>query len=137
MGNVYFVEAGEYRIRKIDTAGRISTFAGTGEWGDSGDGGPAVSAQLQNHCVGIAADNEGAVYVADGRRIRKIERSGIIDAFAETESWARNWPWTVRVVCTTACAVERRFLLAGANPAQQLSLRLVAARAVRGGNEVD
>ena len=35
------------------------------------------------------------------------------------------------------CAVERRFLLAGANPAQQLSLRLVAARAVYGGNDVD
>ena len=37
----------------------------------------------------------------------------------------------------STCAVERRFLLAGANPAQQLSLRLVAARAVRGGNEMD
>ena len=38
---------------------------------------------------------------------------------------------------TWECAVERRFLLAGANPAQQLSLRLVAARAVYGGNDVD
>ena len=38
---------------------------------------------------------------------------------------------------TATCAVERRFLLAGANPAQQLSLRLVAARAVYGGNDVD
>ena len=88
MGNVYFVEAGEYRIRKIDTAGRISTFAGTGELGNSGDGGPAVSAQLQSYCAGIVADNEGDVYVADRRRIRKIERSGIIDAFAETDSWS-------------------------------------------------
>ena len=43
----------------------------------------------------------------------------------------------VALTCYTSCAVERRFLLAGANPAQQLSLRLVAARAVRGGNEMD
>ena len=44
----------------------------------------------------------------------------------------------IKLYCTgSTCAVERRFLLAGANPAQQLSLRLVAARAVRGGNEMD
>lgn len=85
-GNVYFVEEYKYRIRKIDTEGRISLFAGTGERGDSGDGGPANSAQIQSNCAGIAADNAGNVYVADGRRVRKIDPSGIIDAFAETDA---------------------------------------------------
>ena len=43
---------------------------------------------------------------------------------------------TLNLVRNSLCAVERRFLLAGAKPAQQLSLRLVAARAVHGGNEM-
>ena len=37
----------------------------------------------------------------------------------------------------STCAVERRFRLAGANPVQQLTLRLLAARAVHGGNDMD
>ncbi len=41
-----------------------------------------------------------------------------------------------KVKCSFQCAVERRAFLVGANPTQQLSLRLVAARAVHGGNEM-
>ena len=48
----------------------------------------------------------------------------------------RFTPKTLKFVRNSLCAVERRFLLAGAKPAQQLSLRLVAARAVHGGNEM-
>ncbi len=87
MGNVYFAESWEYRVRKIDIAGMISTFAGTGESGDSGDGSPAKSAQLSDPCQGIAADNAGNVYISDRWRIRKIDPSGVIDEYAESESW--------------------------------------------------
>ena len=55
--------------------------------------------------------------------------AGASRSCTKVQSSASNW--------RTSCAVERRFLLAGANPAQQLSLRLVAARAVYGGNDVD
>ena len=55
--------------------------------------------------------------------------AGASRSCTKPQSVASNW--------RTSCAVERRFLLAGANPAQQLSLRLVAARAVYGGNDVD
>ena len=84
MGNVYFAES-NYRIRKIDTAGMISTVAGTGEWGDAGDGGPASRAQLSDPCRGIAADTAGNIYVRDGNRIRRIDISGVIDAHAEAD----------------------------------------------------
>ena len=84
MGNVYFSES-NYRIRKIDTAGMISTVAGTGDWGDAGDGGPASRAQLSDPCRGIAADTAGNIYVRDGNRIRRIDISGVIDAHAEAD----------------------------------------------------
>ena len=82
-GNVYLVEWRGHRVRKIDVSGAITTLAGTGDWGFSGDGGPAVEAQL-NHPFAIATDADGNVYVAerDGHRVRKIDSSGVITTFA-------------------------------------------------------
>ena len=84
-GNIYVVDARSHRIRRIDSDGEISTFAGTGEDGDEGDGGSATEAQL---CfpAGVAADAEGNVYVADSwnHRIRKIDSDGIIATIAGT-----------------------------------------------------
>ena len=84
-GNVYFADAYNQRIRKIDlSTGIISTFAGSGPvgvsaGGFSGDGGAATNAKL-NVPEGIAFDNLGNLYVADGNnyRIRKINPAGII-----------------------------------------------------------
>ncbi|MEO6940656.1 MAG: T9SS type A sorting domain-containing protein [Candidatus Kapaibacterium sp.] len=71
-GNVYISDQGSNRIRKITaTTGLISTIAGTGIAGFSGDGGPAVLAQL-NSPKGISIDRSGNVYIADGHHIRKI-----------------------------------------------------------------
>ena len=61
----------------------ITTIAGTGVAGFTGDGGPATSAEL-NSPYGVAVDGSSNVYVADGynNRIRKINPSGIITTFA-------------------------------------------------------
>ena len=81
-GNFYFVDAADNRIRKVDTAGVITTFAGSGSLGNSGfsgDGGPAVSAQLSVP-FGLAFDSAGNLYIADtgNGRIRKVDTSGTI-----------------------------------------------------------
>ena len=87
-GNVYIVDAYIYVIRKVNGAGIITTFAGTGVSGSSGDGGLASTAQL-NDPVGISADNSGNVYIADfdNHKIRMVNSAGIITTFAGTGSY--------------------------------------------------
>ena len=84
-GNLYIAEAGapSYRVRKITPAGIITTVAGDGTAGYSGDGGPAASAQL-NVPVAVAADGGGNIYIADSfnARIRMVSPSGIITTVA-------------------------------------------------------
>ena len=63
-GNLYVAELGNNRIRRIDPAGRISTIAGTGKRGFSGDGGPAIKAQLSGPW-GVDIDHLGKIYIAD------------------------------------------------------------------------
>lgn len=73
-GNLYIADTINHRIRRIDgTTGIIETIAGTGLNGFSGDGGPALSAQL-SFPVSIAVDHNGTVYVADenNQRIRVL-----------------------------------------------------------------
>ncbi|SNT43234.1 Sugar lactone lactonase YvrE [Granulicella rosea] len=84
-GNLYIADAGTYRVRKIDTSGIISTIAGNGTTGFSGDGAIGTSASLAN-VGGIAADASGNVYIADigNNRIRKVNAAGIISTFAGT-----------------------------------------------------
>ena len=83
-GNLYLADFGNHRIRKVDTSGIITTVAGTGVAGFSGDGGPATEAQL-NGPTGLAFDHSGNIYIADWTdyRIRKIEAAtGIITTVA-------------------------------------------------------
>lgn len=82
-GNIYFSSYPHDCVRKINTAGIISTVAGTGTAGSSGDGGPATAAQLGDP-RNIAIDNDGNVYISDfaNKRIRKINTSGIISTVA-------------------------------------------------------
>ena len=84
-GNVYIADAGNNLIRRVDPEGVITTFAGTGEAGFSGDGGPAAEAQLDNP-YGLALDSNGNVYIADrsNHRIRRVGPDGVITAFAGT-----------------------------------------------------
>ena len=79
-GNIYISDTRNHRIRRIDaSSGVISTFAGNGTAGSSGDGGPAASAQL-NAPNGIAFDSAGNLFIADygNRRIRRVSKDGII-----------------------------------------------------------
>ncbi|HAS46583.1 MAG TPA: hypothetical protein DCS93_39235 [Microscillaceae bacterium] len=74
-GNIYISDQRNHRIRKVDAiTGNISTIAGTGVAGFSGDGAAATSAQL-NSPVGLAIDGSGNIYIADqsNHRIRKID----------------------------------------------------------------
>jgi len=84
-GNVYFSDYANNRIRKINTAGIISTIAGTGAVGYAGDNGPATSAEL-NFAWGIAVDATGNVIIADqiNCRVRRINTSGIISLVGGT-----------------------------------------------------
>ncbi len=83
--NLYVSEWDGHVIRKVATNGVISTIAGTGVSGYSGDGGAATSAQLQ-HPNGMAFDSAGNLYVANNGSevIRKITPGGIISTWAGT-----------------------------------------------------
>jgi uncharacterized protein (TIGR03437 family) len=83
-GNVYFAENGDSRIRKIDAKSLdISTVAGNGTPGFTGDGSTAISAEL-NSPTGVAVDSAGNLYIADSLncRIRKVASGGSISTFA-------------------------------------------------------
>ncbi len=85
--NIYLTDNGNHALRKINTAGIISTIAGNGLEGFSGDGGPATSARL-DYPAGATMDATGNIYIADygNHRIRKINTSGIISTYAGTGS---------------------------------------------------
>lgn len=82
-GNLYIADTANNSIRKITSAGTISTFAGTGQIGNTGDGGEASKAVL-DHPIGLALDSQGNLYIADtaNNRIRVVGTDGKIDAFA-------------------------------------------------------
>ena len=84
-GNLYIADLANHRIRKVDSTGTITTFAGTGERGFGGDGGPASQAQL-NFPTGVAVDEAGNLYIADwsNARIRKVDGTGTITTIAGT-----------------------------------------------------
>ena len=84
-GNLYIADNGNSVIRKL-TAGVISTIAGNGTFGYSGDGGPAISAQL-NDPEGVSTDPAGNVYIADSSNflVRKVDGgTGVITTAAGT-----------------------------------------------------
>jgi sugar lactone lactonase YvrE len=84
-GNLYVTDSVNNRIRKITPGGVISTYAGTGTYGYSGDGGPATSATFRNP-FGMAIDPSGNIYVADMENhvVREINTSGIVSTVAGT-----------------------------------------------------
>jgi hypothetical protein len=84
-GNIYIADAANSRIRKVNTSGIITTIAGTGTPGYTGDGGAATAATV-NSPVGVAVDGSGNIYIADYNNnvVRMINTSGDISTFAGT-----------------------------------------------------
>ncbi|MBV8632642.1 MAG: Ig-like domain repeat protein [Silvibacterium sp.] len=79
-GNIFIADAYNHRIRKVDTSGNLTTVAGNGTAGFSGDGGPATSASL-NYPFGLAVDSAGNLYIADtlNNRVRIVTPGGTIN----------------------------------------------------------
>ena len=82
-GNLYVTEQTNNRVRKITPQGILSTYAGKGTAGFSGDGGKATGAEL-NLPNGIAFDSKGNLYIADmaNQRVRRVSADGIISTVA-------------------------------------------------------
>jgi len=104
-GDLFIADSYNNRVRRIDhRTGTISTAAGTGERGFSGDGGPATAAEL-HFPEGIALDGAGNLFIADtvNRRIRRVDaRTGVIDTYAGAG--------TVGVNAEGTPALQARFL---------------------------
>jgi poly(3-hydroxybutyrate) depolymerase len=83
--NLYVADSENHRIRKVAANGTVSTIAGTGTAGFSGDGGPAAAAQL-NAPWGLAVDGAGNLLIADtgNHRVRKVAADGTISTVAGT-----------------------------------------------------
>ncbi len=84
-GNIYISDNGNNRIRKVNTAGIISTIAGTGVGAYERDGVPAISTPIFKP-RGIFVDDEGNIFFSDrnNHRVRRIDRNGIISTVAGT-----------------------------------------------------
>ena len=86
-GNLYFSDSVNHVVRKVDTAGIITTLAGTGEPGFSPDGTPAREARLHTPS-GMTVGPDGVVYVSDTRnsRVRVIDADGSLQTVAGSET---------------------------------------------------
>ena len=84
-GNLYISCQSCSKVRRLKTDGRIETVAGTGAFGDSGDGGAATAATFES-IGGLALDRAGRVFVSDtaANRVRVINLNGTISAYAGT-----------------------------------------------------
>lgn len=82
-GEVFFSDSYFHQVFKIDAAGNLQIVAGTGLPGNTGDGGPAIAALLNNP-AGLAFDSAGNLYIADNgnNRIRRVTPAGVITNFA-------------------------------------------------------
>jgi hypothetical protein len=107
-GNVFIAESG--RVRKVDgKTGIISTVAGNGKQGFSGDGGPATAASFGVNTWGFAVDEAGNIYIAgaDNHVVRKVDvRTGTITTVA---GGGNNWPGDggAATAANLACVRER------------------------------
>ncbi|MBU6427785.1 MAG: hypothetical protein KGR26_02120 [Cyanobacteria bacterium REEB65] len=84
-GNLYVAEFGGQRVDRIDPSGKLTVVAGTGTVGDTGDGGPATAASLDQP-VAVLPDGKGDLYIADfgNQRVRMVDSSGMIHTVAGT-----------------------------------------------------
>ena len=84
-GNLYIADFNNHRVRRVNSSGTVTTVAGTGTAGYSGDGGPATSAEI-DFPRGLAVDADGNLYIADYSNdvVREVDGSGTITTVAGT-----------------------------------------------------
>jgi len=85
-GNLYIADQGNASVRKVTPDGIMTTLAGTGQAGFSGDGGPANQAQLSSTMMGLAVDAGNNIYISDGgnNRVRRVSGlDGTITTFVD------------------------------------------------------
>jgi sugar lactone lactonase YvrE len=82
-GSIYVADTENFRLRRIDPAGTITTVAGNGTWGYAGDGGPAAEAKL-GRLADVAVGPDGDIYIADTDNdcVRVVTPDGLISTFA-------------------------------------------------------
>lgn len=82
-GNLFIAETHAHVVRRLDTAGTITTVAGTRMAGRHGDGGPGTAAQL-NQPYGLAVADDGTLYISDrgNVQIRRLRLDGVLDTIA-------------------------------------------------------
>jgi RHS repeat-associated protein len=80
-GSLYIAEESNFRVRKVSPDGTISTVAGTGVAGFSGDGGSATQAKL-TFAERVAVAPDSSLYILDGQRVRRVNNDGIINTVA-------------------------------------------------------
>ncbi|WP_221765825.1 NHL repeat-containing protein [Streptomyces sp. WAC 06783] len=85
LGNLYIADNGNHRIRTVDSAGVITTVAGSGTSGSDGDDGPATTTRI-NRPIGVTVDRAGNLFISeyDGHRVRKVDTDGLITTLAGT-----------------------------------------------------
>lgn len=82
-GNVLIADQNNFRIRRVDTNGIITTVAGTGTYGHTGDGGPATNAEIKS-VASVGLDGANNLYIPDGGDLRRVDTNGIITTVAGT-----------------------------------------------------
>ncbi len=104
-GNLYIADQANFRIRKVDTSGNISTIAGDGTNGYTGDSKAATSAEIGS-AGGIAVDSSGNIYFSDTAQhvIRKIASGGTITTFAGTGTLGFSGDTTDATIAAAAAA---------------------------------
>jgi uncharacterized protein (TIGR03437 family) len=80
-GNLFIADENNSRVRKVSPSGIITTVAGNGQPGYSGDGGPAIAAQV-GYPYGVAVDGAGNLFIATGNVVRKVSPDGLIATVA-------------------------------------------------------
>lgn len=78
-GNLYISDSGNHRIRRRSVDGTITTIAGTGVEGQTGDGGPAAQAEISAPTA-IAVKPDGSIYFVTNYKVRSIRTDGVIDS---------------------------------------------------------
>jgi sugar lactone lactonase YvrE len=116
-GHLFIADAGNHRVRRVAPDGTISTVAGVGTAGFSGDGGAATTAQLDRP-IGVAVDSDGNLFIVDSLngRIRRVGADGVITTvFDGTGGGHGSHPFSGRYY-PARVAVDREGCLLVADP---------------------